>query len=112
MTKEPAGLGGYFPQRLFFTGHLAVFSTIVTIVVLIDIFLGGDWQLFWPIFVWSSLLTVHYLIAKTLSVDSAWVDEKVNDLHGRSYDLDHIQNIQKRVVEKDNSVTPKDMQER
>ncbi|EDP64485.1 hypothetical protein BAL199_27046 [alpha proteobacterium BAL199] len=53
-----------------------------------------------------TLLAIHYLIASAYDPDETWIEERIADLRGRSYDLDHIQNIEKRIHERDDSVTP------
>lgn len=62
--------------------------------------------LFWPLAGWVTVLAIHYLVASAYDPDEAWVEERIVDLRGRSYDLDHIQNIEKRIHARDDSVTP------
>jgi hypothetical protein len=39
------------------------------------------------------VLAVHYLIYKARSVDENWVEERTADLHSKSYDAGHIDQI-------------------
>jgi hypothetical protein len=39
------------------------------------------------------VLLVHYLVYKSRTVDERWVEERTEELHLKSYDRDHIQNI-------------------
>lgn len=39
------------------------------------------------------MLAVHYLIHKAMTVDEAWVEERAADLHSKSYDAGHIDQI-------------------
>ena len=57
--------------------------------------MGGDWWSFWPLAGWGVVLTVHYLVHKTATVDEAWVEERTQDLRSKSYDAGHIDTIKK-----------------
>lgn len=39
------------------------------------------------------LLAAHYLVHKTATVDEDWVEERTADLHSKSYDAHHIDQI-------------------
>lgn len=39
------------------------------------------------------VLTAHYLVHKTASVDEDWVEERTANLHSKSYDAHHIDRI-------------------
>ncbi len=39
------------------------------------------------------MLAVHYLIHKARTVDESWVEERTADLHSKSYDAGHIDQI-------------------
>lgn len=75
-------------------------------LIIVDIWAGPGWLLFWPMAVWSVGLAIHYFIASAYDVNEAWIEERIIDLRSRSYDFDHIRNIEKRVEDKDTSVTP------
>lgn len=75
-------------------------------LIVIDVLLGPGWVLFWPLAGWSVGLAVHYFIASAYDVNEAWIEERIFDLKSRSYDFDHIRNIEKRIGDKDASVTP------
>lgn len=38
---------------------------------------------------------MHYLIHKSTTVDENWADERIADLHSKSYDASHIDRIAK-----------------
>ena len=59
-------------------------------------FVGAGWWAFWPLAAWSLPLTVHYLVYKASTIDDAWVDERVEDLRSKSYDLSHIDDIKRQ----------------
>ena len=39
------------------------------------------------------VLAVHYLVHKTATVDEDWVEERTANLHSKSYDASHIDQI-------------------
>lgn len=39
------------------------------------------------------MLAVHYLIHKSGTVDERWVEERTADLHSKSYDAGHMDQI-------------------
>jgi hypothetical protein len=39
------------------------------------------------------VLAVHYLIHKSRTVDESWIEERTADLHSKSYDAGHIDQI-------------------
>jgi hypothetical protein len=39
------------------------------------------------------VLAVHYLIYKARTVDEAWAEERIADLHSKSYDAHHMDRV-------------------
>ena len=64
-------------------------------LLLIMIFTGA-WWLFWPWMVWLLVFAVHFLVVKSLTVKSDWVDERTAETVDHAYDLSHIMSIRKR----------------
>jgi hypothetical protein len=56
-------------------------------------FTGTPWWSFWPLAAWGVALEVHYLIYKARTVDEAWAEERIADLHSKSYDAYHIDRV-------------------
>ena len=56
-------------------------------------FTGAPWWSFWPLASWGVVLAVHYLIYKARTVDEAWAEERVADLHSKSYDAHHMDRV-------------------
>lgn len=54
---------------------------------------GGPWWSFWLLAAWGVALAAHYLIYKSKVVDEAWAEERSADLHSKSYDAYHIDQI-------------------
>jgi hypothetical protein len=76
-----------------FGAHLMVFLLANAVLTGTNIYTGSPWWAFWPLVVWSILLMVHYLFHRTATVDDAWVEERTLDLHSKSYDAGHIDDI-------------------
>ncbi len=94
----------YIPGRLYFPHHISLYL-LVTVVSIAAELIGVNWLHFWPMMAWSIVLAVHYFIASTLAIDETWVSEKAVDVRTRSYDFDHIYNIDKRFEQGHDSVT-------
>jgi MFS family permease len=75
-----------------FRPHFAVFLAAALGLLVLAVTTGWRWT-YWTAMVWGILLLVHYLIYKTRTVDERWVAERTEELHLKSYDRDHIQNI-------------------
>ena len=94
----------YIPGRLQFPRHLLLYGSL-TLLMMIAELIGGNWWRFWPMMIWTVLLAIHYFIASTLAIDEDWAAEKATDVRTRSYDFDHIYNIDKRFEQGHDSVT-------
>ena len=94
----------YIPGRLQFPRHLLLYGSL-TLLMMIAELIGGNWWRFWPMMIWTMLLSIHYFIASTLAIDEDWAAEKATDVRTRSYDFDHIYNIDKRFKQGHDSVT-------
>jgi hypothetical protein len=76
--------------------YLLVIGSLLAINVLT--FAGRLWA-FWPAFGWGVVLLVHYLFVRSIHVEDEWVEERAGDLRMKSYDFDHIHNIQGRFAD-------------
>lgn len=106
MSDGVTGPGRRLPRRFHFPRHLAAFTAVAATALAAELVSGSDWPLFWPLAVWSVALAVHYFLASAYDLDREWVDERIAELRSRSYDFDHIRNIEQRVRDRDPSVTP------
>jgi hypothetical protein len=57
---------------------------------------GDYWWSIWPILVWGMALGAHYSVRKARSVDESWAEERAADVHSKSYDAGHMDDIAKR----------------
>jgi hypothetical protein len=76
--------------------HVRVFVAVALVLTAVNWAVGGGWWSFWPLGIWAVVLGVHYMVFKTRSVDEAWVAERTADLHSKSYDAGHIDDIAAR----------------
>lgn len=106
MNDRPAHPGQHLPRRFHFVRHLAIFGSVVAVTLAAEMLSGSDWRLFWPFAGWAGVLAVHYFLASSYDVDGDWIDDRITDLRSRSYDFDHIQNIERRIKDRDDSITP------
>ena len=73
--------------------HVGIYVACAGALTAVNWTVGGSWWSFWPVGVWGVVLGVHYLVYKTRSVDESWVEERTADLHSKSYDASHIDDI-------------------
>jgi 2TM domain len=83
-------------SRRWLRRHLAAYLVVNIGLTAANIASGAPWWAFWPFAIWSMVLMVHYLAYKTSTVDDAWVDERIEDLRSKSYDLSHIDDIARK----------------
>lgn len=106
MTGGATPGGWHLPRRFHFVRHCGVFVAVVALVAGARLLTGSDWPLFWPIAGWASILVLHYFVASSYDVDGDWIEDRITELQSRSYDFDHIRNIEQRIRKGDASVTP------
>ncbi len=79
--------------------HAGIYVACAGVLTAVNWATGSGWWSFWPVAVWGVALGVHYMIHKSRTVDEAWVDERTADLHSKSYDASHIDDIAGRARE-------------
>lgn len=88
--------------------HAAVYAVVIGTLTAANVAVGDGWWAYWPTIGWGIVLAVHFFYVRAWSVDEDWIEERSDDLRFRSYDLGHIEDIKKRVAERDQSVRPSD----
>jgi len=96
MPPRDDALRATAPVGRNFRRHFVAFLLVNLGLTGVNIATGAPWWAFWPLAAWSLPLTVHYLVYKTSTIDDAWVDERIDDLRSKSYDLSHIDDIKRR----------------
>ena len=81
-------VGSYPTHRLAFFGGMAS-------MFVVDVVLLPGWSTFYPMLVWTVVLSVHFLVYRSLTVDARWVDERVEKVGYQPWDTGHIQEIRK-----------------
>lgn len=107
MSAGP-GDGSLARIRMYLRRHMLAYAGLGAILLAANIYVGGGWWSFWPLSIWSIVVALHFLFVKSVNVDDSWVKERAEELHLRSYDLGHIEDIEKRVENDDASVRPAD----
>lgn len=88
--------------------HAVAYAVVIGTLTAANIVVGDGWWAYWPTIVWGIALAIHFFYVRASSVDEKWIEERSGDLRLRSYDLGHIEDIKKRVAERDQSVRPSD----
>lgn len=104
MTAGPIGGGGRLPRSKHFRPHFWSFVSVAGLAILLNLVFGAGIPAFWPLAVWSVALAVHYFIASALDVNEGWIEDRALDLRTKSYDFDHIRNIDDRIARRDDSI--------
>jgi hypothetical protein len=82
-----------------FRRHLWAAVVVNFLLTFINAVTGGGWWAFWPLLATVFVLGVHYLLYKTLSVDEAWAQARVEELNLKSYDRSHIEDLKSRYAD-------------
>lgn len=111
MTCEDAGRGTW-DERLcraalrWWRRHLLLFSLCIGLLHALNIWQGAPWWAFWPGLIWGVALSLHYFLYKSLTIDESWVDERIDDLREKSYDIAHLDDLEDRIRADDHSTRP------
>ncbi len=76
----------------YFRPHAWVYGIAVLLALMLALASVELW-LFWPMMVWTILFLVHFLVAKSLDVDSDWVAERTEKTAMKAFDIGHIETI-------------------
>jgi len=76
--------------------HQWAFIGVNGVLTLVNLFVGHGWWAFWSLFGWGILFFFHLCLVRATHVDDEWVDERTDDLRLKSYDLSHIDDIDRR----------------
>ena len=79
--------------------HLWAFVLVNLALNVANWFRGDDWWAFWPLVVWTLVLSVHYFVYKSRRVSDRWVEERTEDVRSKSYDRAHIDSIETRYTD-------------
>lgn len=86
-----------------FRRHLLAYVLVNAVLTGINVATGAPWWAVWPLVIWGLGVMVHFLVYRAGTVDDAWVEERIEDLRSKSYDLSHMDDIRKHAAP---SLTP------
>lgn len=75
---------------------MLAFVALNTGLNLANLLMGRPWWAFWPLIVTATLLGLHYLLYKAMTVDEHWAEERIEELNLKSYDRSHIEELKSR----------------
>lgn len=90
IARDDERLAGALPW------HVRAYLIGAAALILVNVLTGHGWWSFWPLTVWGIGLIVHWLYAKSITVDDAWVDKRARKLRLMSYEHGHMQEIEER----------------
>ncbi len=91
--SETAPKSGIFELAArYFRPHAWAYGIAVLLAFLLALASVELW-LFWPMMVWTILFTIHFLVVKSLDVDSDWVAERTEKTAMKAFDISHIETI-------------------
>ena len=87
--------------------HALAYGAGNALLLVIDLVSGGEMWIFWPLFGWGIVLGFHYLYVRATGVDDSWVQRRTDDLRYKSYDLQHIRDIEESYEKGETRVPPR-----
>lgn len=79
-----------------FRWHAGLAALVTSTAVAANIAMGPPGWSLWVVVGAIALLGPHYLLYKIMTIDEAWVDARSEEIHLKSYDRGHIQDISGR----------------
>ncbi len=78
--------------RLYYRPHAWSYGIAMLLGSLLALVTAALW-LFWPLMVWTLLFLAHFLLVKSLNVDSDWVAARTQKTAMKAFDISHIETI-------------------
>lgn len=79
--------------RRYYRTHAWAYGIAMLLGSLLGLLGAVSSWLFWPLMIWTLLFLVHFLVVKSLDVDSGWVAERTRKTAMKAFDISHIQTI-------------------
>ncbi len=76
----------------YFRPHAWVYGGTLLVALMLALVSVELW-LFWPMMVWTVLFLIHFLVVKSLNIDSDWVAERTEKTAMKAFDISHIETI-------------------
>lgn len=87
--------------------HALAYGAGNALLLAVDLVTGDGMWIFWPLFGWGIVLGFHYLYVRSTGVDDGWVQRRTDDVRYKSYDLQHIRDIEERYERGETQVPPR-----
>ncbi len=78
--------------KLYYRPHVWAYGFAMLIGFMLALISAASW-LFWPLMIWTILFLAHFLVVKSLDVDSDWVAARTQKTAMKAFDISHIQTI-------------------
>lgn len=75
--------------------HVGIFTIAVSTVLIVELISPATLSIYWPMLIWSVMMFGHFLIFRSIHVDTSWANERARRVVDQSMDVDHIKNIRK-----------------
>ncbi len=76
--------------------HGLGYCAVLVVLAIVHFLAPGNWGVFWPMLIWSVLLTVHCMVVKSLATGQDWASERSSNIVHNATDLSHIKSIRER----------------
>jgi hypothetical protein len=106
-VDQGGGKGEPDPAARALRVHARLYLAAMAALLLIDLLVSGASWFYWPALVWGTVLGGHYLYVRSTGVDDGWVQRRTDDIRYKSYDLQHIRDIEERYEKGEIRVPPR-----
>lgn len=79
-----------------FRWHRLTALIVMAVSIALNAMTGRPWWSIWVVVAAIAAVGAHYLAYKTMTIDDAWVDARAEEIHVKSYDRGHIQEMSER----------------
>ncbi len=76
----------------YFRPHAWTYGSAMLLALMLALGAVELW-LFWPMMAWTVLFLIHFLVVKSLNIDSDWVAERTEKTAMKAFDISHIETI-------------------
>ncbi len=91
----------------YFQPHAWAYGSAVLVAFMLALDAVELW-LFWPMMVWTILFLLHFLVVKSLNIDSDWVAERTEKTAMKAFDISHIESIRESYEKSSSRLKEKD----
>ena len=97
---EPSGGGEIAPHErwaarlsAWWPRHRLAYAVVGGCATVTDVFIGDGWNTFAPVLAWGMFLVLHFILARSMTMDDEGVAQRSENLRLRAYDQGHIDDI-------------------